>query len=81
MAQWSQTPRSAGARSPLARPRAHAPLTWHRARASFRTILVFSLLYVIGMTLLTCCAGLVPTWAPAPGEPATKEQTGACCAA
>ncbi len=43
----------------------------------FRTILIFSLLYVLGMTLLTCCAGLVPSWAPAPGEPATKQQSGA----
>jgi dipeptide/tripeptide permease len=47
------------------------------ALGRFRTILLFCVLYLAGMVVLTCCAGLVPGWAPAPGEDVTPKQTGA----
>ena len=56
------------------RPRAAAALT-RGALRRFRTIVSFSLLYVCGLAMLTCCAGLVPSWAPAEGEAPTARQT------
>lgn len=42
----------------------------------YRTILLFCVIYLCGMILLTCSAGLVPSWAPADGEDPTTKQTG-----
>ena len=53
-------------RRPLTR---RAPL--RASRRSFRTIVLFSLLYVCGMGLLTWCAGLAP---PAEGDDARARQ-------
>jgi len=45
-----------------------------RAR-SYRTILLFCCVYLLGLVMLTCCAGLVPGWAPRAGEEPTRKQT------
>lgn len=44
------------------------------ALGRFRTILLFSSIYVCGLLLLSCCAGLVPAWSPVDGEPPSRLQ-------
>ena len=44
------------------------------ALGRFRTILLFSSIYVVGLLLLSCCAGLVPAWSPLDGESPSRLQ-------
>jgi peptide/histidine transporter 3/4 len=44
------------------------------ALGRFRTILLFSSIYVVGLLILSCCAGLVPAWSPADGEAPSRLQ-------
>ena len=67
--------RSPRGRLPAA-PHAAAHLTLPApSRCSFRTILIFCLIYVLGMSLLTCSAGVIPSWAPKKGEKPTGAQS------
>lgn len=44
-------------------------------RRSFRTIVIFCLIYALGMSLLTCSAGLISSWHPVNGEMPTGSQS------
>jgi hypothetical protein len=76
-ARWRGAPPSFRTPAPRRSVRADAA----PARCSYRTILLFASVYFCGLVLLTCCAGLVPAWAPAPGADPTRRQTGAAPAA